>query len=89
MSDNNDNNLFDDTEYCRFCEAEGKCYTHCSESEDGKHLANPRTIEVRMDRGLMRWDSSSKTVVADVNCSNCGQSGSFFIEITPDAVNWD
>jgi hypothetical protein len=83
-----------DTEICRFCEYTGtepydKCYTHCSESEDGKHVANPRTIDIRMDRGAMRWDSTSKTVVADVNCENCGQSGSFFIEIIPDAVNWD
>jgi hypothetical protein len=61
---------------CEFCLGEGegneeklrsgKCYTHCQESEDGKHEADPGTFHLERDRNK---------VYLDVNCRNCGQSG--------------
>ena len=68
-----------DNEPCAACGAKN-CYAHCSESADGKHVYSPGTIEVREER--------ETDVLVDVNCAKCGQSGSCFITLNPDDINW-
>lgn len=79
---------WNDDESCKFCEREGReqggtCYTHCSGSETGKHVADPDTASNRESR-------RSNPFVFDVNCKLCGQSGSFTIEPNLDDITvWD
>jgi hypothetical protein len=52
------------------------CQEHCSESKDGKHKADPHTLQPV--RGA-DW-------IVDVNCIFCGQSTG--IQIDPTKIQW-
>jgi hypothetical protein len=66
---------------CKVC-GEENCYAHCDESEDGKHAYKPGSILARED------GAGDDYVIVDLNCKNCGQSGSCVLELNEDNINW-
>lgn len=62
---------------CKHCKEKGTCYTHCQETEDGKHVPDPNSIA----------QSDGQPFILDVWCKKCGTSGS--IVVMPGEIQWD
>jgi hypothetical protein len=63
---------------CRHCGTSGECYTHCQNTEDGKHVADPASAQPA---------NGPPDFTIDFNCIKCGQSGA--VAINPDDIQWD
>lgn len=63
---------------CRHCNTEqDKCYRHCHESDDGKHVAD----------ALSAQQADDMDFVVDYACIKCGISGS--VMVNPDDIMWE
>jgi hypothetical protein len=58
-------------------------YSHCPDSPDGKHRANPATAQPDHDAGRNRGTDW----IIDFNCIHCGQSGS--LKVDPADIQWE
>lgn len=74
---------------CKFCEAgttpdpAGACFKHCQKTPDGKHKLDPSSAQSTDTADMMDEDS----FVIDVNCIECGQSGSATVAL--EDIYWD
>jgi hypothetical protein len=68
--------VLDKSDPCPHC-GKTRCYEHCYEAKDGKHIADPKSVEV---------PDGADDFVVDLNCDLCGQSGGYRID--PTQIDW-
>lgn len=83
-------------ELCEHCHNEDSvdvqkvdCFRHCHAVPSGEHEPDPVTISIDPDVLKDLLSSTLDYLIFDINCLNCGVSGSFSVEINPNDIQWE